>query len=76
MGSSCSILNDTKHDVWITHGINWPVLIGVVSTVMGVFSIGAGWVAFELTGLTGAEAEAGCFGLTGGGELIYDAEGI
>ena len=23
MGSECSILNDTEHDVLITHGINW-----------------------------------------------------
>ena len=29
MGSSCSILNDTEYEVWVTDRINWPVLIGV-----------------------------------------------
>ena len=31
MGSQCSILNDTKHDVWIIHGINWQSLTTAVT---------------------------------------------
>ena len=33
MGSSCSILNDTEYEVWVTDRINWPVLIGVSAGV-------------------------------------------
>ena len=35
MGSSCSIVNDTEFDVWITHGVNWTVL---TVTLLGVLS--------------------------------------
>ena len=41
MGSSCSILNDTEHDVWITHGINWPYLADVVSFLLSLARVGA-----------------------------------
>ena len=33
MGSSCSVLNDTEYEVWVTDRINWPVLIGVSAGV-------------------------------------------
>ena len=33
MGSSCSVLNDTEYEVWVTDRINWPVLIGVFAGV-------------------------------------------
>ena len=36
MGSKCSILNDTEHNVWITHGINWQVLTPIVHFVFPV----------------------------------------
>ena len=52
MGSSCSILNDTKHDVWITHGINWAVLLGMTFGLLMVF---IGLVALAIL----AAAEAG-----------------
>ena len=52
MGSSCSILNDTKHDVWITHGINWQVFLGVTFGLFLIFTAGAALLALEA-----AEAE-------------------
>ena len=33
MGSSCSVLNDTEYEVWVTDRINRPVLIGVFAGV-------------------------------------------
>jgi hypothetical protein len=52
MGSSCSILNDTKHDVWITHGVNWAVFIGVTFGLLG------GILAGVLGGILAREATA------------------
>lgn len=52
MGSSCSILNDTKYDVWITHGINWHVLLGVTFGLLSIFAGAAALLALEA-----AEAE-------------------
>ncbi|XP_015761638.1 PREDICTED: uncharacterized protein LOC107340778 isoform X1 [Acropora digitifera] len=40
MGSSFSILNDTKHNVWITHGINWEVLTASVQGVSILLTAG------------------------------------
>ncbi|KAK2560384.1 hypothetical protein P5673_016720 [Acropora cervicornis] len=40
MGSSFSILNDTKHNVWITHGINWEVLTASVQGVSILLTTG------------------------------------
>ncbi|XP_044168761.1 uncharacterized protein LOC114974168 [Acropora millepora] len=48
MGSSFSILNDTEHHVWISHGINWEVLIAVYQGI-----------SFLLTTMAAAGAEAG-----------------
>ena len=44
MGSSCSILNDTEYDVWITKRINWPLLMRVCVVVAVPFLI-AGVIA-------------------------------
>lgn len=69
MGSSCSILNDTEHDVWITHGVNWTVLLASVGGVLALLSGGASLVAF------GASAGVGG-ALLGGGALIMAEEGV
>ena len=69
MGSSCSILNDTEHDVWITHGVNWTALIASVGGVLALLSGGAALAALGATaGVGGA--------LLGGGALIMAEEGI
>ena len=39
--SSCSILNDTEHDVWITHEVNWEVAVGVTRGVVNALVLGA-----------------------------------
>ena len=44
MGSSCSILNDTEYEVWITDRINWPVLIGASAGVAALL-LSAGVIA-------------------------------
>ena len=69
MGSSCSILNDTEHDVWMNHGINWTVLIASVGGVAALLTAGIGLVAL------GAAAGVGG-ALAGGGALIMAEEGI
>ena len=69
MGSKCSILNDTEHDVWITHGVNWTALIASVGGVLALVTGGAGLAAVGATvGVGGA--------LLGGGALIMAEEGI
>ncbi|CAB4041734.1 Hypothetical predicted protein [Paramuricea clavata] len=45
MGSSCSILNDTHHDVWMTHEIDWELLIGVTRGLVTLCAIGASLLA-------------------------------
>jgi hypothetical protein len=40
MGSKCSIFNDTEHDVWITHGINWPSFAAVVNFLLSLAIVG------------------------------------
>ena len=69
MGSKCSILNDTEHDVWITHGVNWTVLIASVGAVVGVLTAGIGIAAWGATVGTGGA-------LAGGGVLIMAEEGL
>ena len=69
MGSSCSILNDTEHDVWITHGVNWAALIG---TLGGVFALVTGGATLAALGATAGVGGA----LLGGGALIMAEEGI
>ena len=44
MGSKCSILNDTNHEVWITHGINWPSLDTAVKFLLGLAALGVGGI--------------------------------
>lgn len=69
MGSSCSVLNDTEHDVWITHGVNWKVLIASVVGVGALLSAGVGLAVLGATvGVGGA--------LLGGGVFIMSEEGI
>ena len=69
MGSSCSIVNDTEHDVWITHGVNWTVLMATLGAVFTLFTGGAALaVAGAAAGVGGA--------LLGGGALIMAEEGI
>ena len=41
MGSSCSIVNDTEHDVWITHEVNWEVAVGVTRGLVNGLALGA-----------------------------------
>ena len=66
MGSSFSILNDTKHNVWITHGINWEVL---TTSVQGVSIL-------LTTGMAVAGASAGEEGaLSGQGPSVMAEEG-
>ena len=69
MGSKCSILNDTEHDVWIKHGVNWTVLIASVS---GVGVLLTGGLALAALGATVGVGGA----LLGGGALIMAEEGI
>ena len=69
MGSTCSILNDTEHDIWITHGVNWTVLIASVVGVVGVLTAGIGLAVLgAIVGVGGA--------LAGGGVFIMAEEGI
>ena len=69
MGSRCSILNDTEHDVWITHGINWTVFKAAVGTVLALLAV--------LASLASAGAALGVGGvLLGGGAAIMGEEGI
>ena len=44
MGSQCSILNDTEHNLWITHGINWSSLSATVNFLLSLATISAGVV--------------------------------
>ena len=69
MGSTCSILNDTKHDVWITHGVNWQVFIGVTAGLLGLFTAGADVLALDAN-----EAEG--YFVTAGGDAILDEAGV
>ena len=69
MGSRCSILNDTEHDVWITHGPSWTVLMASLGGVLGLLTAGAGLAAIGATvGVGGA--------LLGGGVAIMTEGGI
>jgi hypothetical protein len=45
MGSSCSILNDTQHDVWITHREDWEILIAVIRGLVTLCEMGASVLA-------------------------------
>ena len=60
MGSSCSILNDTEYEVWVTDRINRPVLIGVAAGVAALL-LSAGVIAIFLV-----------LGPKGGGKLILE----
>jgi len=80
MGSSCSILNDTENDVWITHGVNWKILIpAVTGAAVGIGAIataGVGLVAIAaapaaVAGAAGVEAA-----VAGGGVIIMGTEGV
>ena len=42
MGSSCSILNDTEFDVWVTHGVNWGLVDMSVTIVAALATVGTG----------------------------------
>ena len=66
MGSSCSVLNDTEYDVWITDRINWPVLIGVSAGVAALLLSAGGIAAFLVLG----SVEAGVGGALSGGTAI------
>ena len=46
MGSSCSILNDTTHNVWITHEVNWEEYLGMTRDVVHACALGAKVLAF------------------------------
>ena len=58
MGSSCSILNDTEYEVWVTDRINWPVLIGVSAGVAALLLSAGGIAAFLVLGSVKLELEA------------------
>ena len=59
MGSSCSILNDTEHDVWITHGVNWTALNASFAGVFALLTGGALFLPVEAgTPLGGALVKA------------------
>ncbi|CAB4025929.1 Hypothetical predicted protein [Paramuricea clavata] len=45
MGSSCSILNDTQHDVWITNREDWEILLAVIRGLVTLCEIGASVLA-------------------------------
>ena len=70
MGSiaSCSILNDTGHDVWITHGINWKVLIASVEVVSALLTTG-----MHVAAIAASAGEEGA--LAGGRASIMAEEG-
>ena len=66
MGSSFSILNDTKHNIWVTHGINWEVLTAIIQGVAILLT----------TGMAVAGASAGEEGaLAGQGTSVMAEEG-
>ena len=68
MGSSCSILNDTSHDVWMHHDINWEAFIAVTSGVLTVLQGVSGLLAHH------AEEGEGCFRYSGR-EMTLDRRG-
>ena len=69
MGSSFSILNDTKHNVWITHGINWEFLTVFVQGAS--ISLTAGMtIAGVSAGEEGALAGEGSSSMTEEGRLV------
>ena len=70
MGSSCSILNDTEHDVWITHGVNWTVLTASLGGALALVTAGAGLAVL------GAGAGVGGALLGGGALIMAEEEGI
>ena len=72
MGSSCSILNDTDHDVWITHGINWDVLFCVTFSFVDLTAFGDDLIIDEIFAAFN-EAEA-CFRMTPEGKIILSEQ--
>ena len=68
MGSSCSILNDTSHDVWMHHDINWEAFIAVTSGVLTVLQGVSDLLAHH------AEEGEGCFRYAKG-KMILDRGG-
>lgn len=71
MGSSCSILNDTEFEVWITHGVNKAALLGALGGTAAVLTGGIG-----LAGVAAAAGAGASLGLAGGGALILSEGGI
>ena len=47
MGSRFSILNDTEYDIWVINKTDWDLIIGMTTGVLGLFSIGAGFLEFN-----------------------------
>ena len=47
MGSSCSILNDTSHDVWMHHEIDWEAFITATSDLLKVLQEVSGHFALR-----------------------------
>lgn len=71
MGSSCSILNDTEFDIWVTHGVNKTALLATVGGVAAVFTGGIG-----LAGVAAGAGIGSSLGLAGGGAMILSEGGI
>jgi len=80
MGSSCSILNDTENDVWITDGVNWKILIpaftGAAVGIGAIATAGVGLVAIAaapaaVAGAAGVEAA-----VAGGRIMLMGTEGV
>ena len=66
MGSTFSICNDTKSDIWVWNGACFAAIIYPITGVLTVASIGAGGVAFAAGGAAAsANAAAGSAVATG-----------
>ena len=58
MGSSFSVLNDTKRDVWVQQGTQWTVVMATVGAVASVLTFGAA-AAGVAAGVAGTTALIG-----------------
>ena len=58
MGSTFSIYNDTKSDIWVWNGACFDAIIYPITGVLTVATLGAGGVAFAAGGTAAAAGAA------------------